>query len=221
MNTAECYRLLGLNPEAGLDEIKTAYRRLARQYHPDANSGDRPKSIASQHQAQEKFVEITRAYKFLLDVVQPPSASPASLAAPTQPSQKAQRPRQRSPESAQSGSPQPRTKVTRKQAASQNQASPSDDLKQNSYRQLQDLLKFKRFARATALVEGLAQRFPQDPEIRQWQAVTYQQWGRHLIGEKQLEKARIYLKKALRTDPHNRSLWTEVERDFRRLEQVF
>jgi tetratricopeptide (TPR) repeat protein len=82
------------------------------------------------------------------------------------------------------------------------------------------LLKYRRFARAIALVEGLAQRIPQDPEVRQWQAIAYQSWGRHLVNERQLDKARIYLKKALRTDPHNRSLWAEVERDFRRIEQI-
>jgi tetratricopeptide (TPR) repeat protein len=82
------------------------------------------------------------------------------------------------------------------------------------------LLKYRRFARAIALVEGLAQRIPHDPEVRQWQAIAYSSWGRHLVNERQLEKARIYLKKALRTDPHNRSLWAEVERDFRRIEQL-
>jgi tetratricopeptide (TPR) repeat protein len=93
-------------------------------------------------------------------------------------------------------------------------------LKWNSYEQLQQLLKYGRFARAIALVEGLAQRIPQDPEVRQWQAIAYQSWGRHLVHERQLDKARVYLKKALRTDPHNRSLWAEVERDFRRIEQM-
>ncbi len=58
---------------------------------------------------------------------------------------------------------------------------------------------------------------PDDAEVRQWQAIVYQRWGRHLIGEKQVDKARIYLK----TDPHNRALWAEVERDFRRLEQIY
>jgi tetratricopeptide (TPR) repeat protein len=52
-------------------------------------------------------------------------------------------------------------------------------------------------------------------------AIAYQRWGRYLIGEKQQDKARAYLKKALRTDPHNKSLWAEVERDFRRLEKIF
>ena len=93
-------------------------------------------------------------------------------------------------------------------------------LKWSSYEQLQQQLKHRKFARAIALVEALAQRIPHDPEVRQWQAIAYQRWGRHLINERQLDKARIYLKKALRTDPHNRSLWAEVERDFRRIEKM-
>jgi tetratricopeptide (TPR) repeat protein len=83
------------------------------------------------------------------------------------------------------------------------------------------LLKYQRFPRAIALIEGLAQRIPEDLEVRQWQAIAYQRWGRHLIGERQVDKARIYLKKAVKTDPHNRALWAEVERDFRRLEQIY
>jgi tetratricopeptide (TPR) repeat protein len=93
-------------------------------------------------------------------------------------------------------------------------------LKQNAYEQLQQFLREHRFPRAIALVEGLAQRMPQDIEVRQWQAITYQRWGRQLMNENQPEKARRYLKKALRTDPHNKSLWQEVEKDFRRLEQA-
>ncbi|HTL89580.1 MAG TPA: tetratricopeptide repeat protein, partial [Leptolyngbya sp.] len=69
------------------------------------------------------------------------------------------------------------------------------------------------------LVEGLAQRFPDHPDARQWQAITYHRWGQDLIQERDYEKARIYLKKALRTDPHNRRLWAEIEQDFRRLEE--
>jgi tetratricopeptide (TPR) repeat protein len=87
------------------------------------------------------------------------------------------------------------------------------------YSQLQQLLKEQRFPRAIALVEGLAQRLPKDLEVRQWQAITYQRFGRYLIGHQQVEKACIYLKKALKTDPHNKSLWYEVDRDFQRIEQ--
>jgi len=211
MNVADCYRLLGLTPEASLADIKASYRRLARQYHPDAYSGD----ARLAKQAQEKFMQLTDAYQLLLKVV---------------PSGKPHQPRTvQSPVHRQSPAAEPppprseqRVRVTRKAPSPEPPSAADQDLlKQRAYRQLQDLLKFKRFPQAVALTEGLGQRFPQDLEIRQWQAITYQQWGRQLITEGKLDKARTYLKKALRTDPHNRSLWKEVERDFRRLEQVF
>ncbi|NJL39068.1 MAG: J domain-containing protein [Leptolyngbyaceae cyanobacterium SM1_4_3] len=213
MNLADCYRLLGLRTGASFDEIKASYRRLARQYHPDVSSGD-------QQQAKEKFIQLTEAYKFLISQVPPHrvnstepsvSASVNSKAGATPPS---------SP-------PRPWSegvKVTRKAPRIQRNPDLSEAeqlLKQNSYEQLQQLLKYQRFPRAIALVEGLAQRIPKDLEVRQWQAITYQRWGRYLIDQRELDKARIYLKKALRTDPHNRSLWSEIERDFRRMEKIF
>lgn len=78
----------------------------------------------------------------------------------------------------------------------------------------------EKFPYAIALLESLARHLPEDPEVRQWQANTYQRWGRRLVEENQVEKARIYLKKALKLDPHNRTLWSEVEQDFRRLETI-
>jgi tetratricopeptide (TPR) repeat protein len=202
MNIADCYKQLGLNSGASLAEVKTSYRRLARQLHPDVNPHDR--------QAQEKFIAVTEAYKLLVAVApretQPPPTTTAA--------------RKTSPEPA----PRTRVKVVRKQTPIENNAHFPDlelQLKQNSYLQLQRLLKYQRFPRAIALVEGLAQRMPQDREVRQWQAIAYQRWGRQLIAEGQLDKARSYLKKALKTDPHNRALWMEVERDFRQLERVY
>jgi tetratricopeptide (TPR) repeat protein len=209
MNLADCYRLLGLRSGASFAEIKASYRRLARRYHPDVNPNDQ--------QAKEKFIQITSAYKFLLSVVDPNTTREtveAPKASTTTPS-----PSEPSPPHTPL-----KTKVTRKSPPIEfNPAlSPVErELKASSYQQLQQLLRDQRFPRAIALVEGLAQRIPQDPEIRQWQAITYQRCGRHLVNERQLEKARIYLKKALRTDPHNRSLWAEVERDFRRIEQIY
>jgi len=209
MNLADCYRLLGLMSGASTAEVKASYRRLARRYHPDVNSGDQF--------AQEKFIELTEAYKYLLSVVKPSgseqmSTPPRTVTATSQPQ-----------EAGATQSASPGTKVTRKQPPVQVTPPLSDvekQLKWDSYEQLQQLLKYRRFARAIALVEGLSHRIPQDPEVRQWQAIAYQSWGRHLVNERQLDKARIYLKKALRTDPHNRSLWAEVERDFRRIEQI-
>lgn len=48
------YKILGVSPDAGDDEIKRAYRRLAKQYHPDLNPGDA--------EAARKMQEVNEAY---------------------------------------------------------------------------------------------------------------------------------------------------------------
>ncbi|MGB7086179.1 MAG: DnaJ domain-containing protein [Phormidesmis sp.] len=100
------------------------------------------------------------------------------------------------------------------QPSAQSLSDPETSLKQDAYIQLKTLLQQQKFPRAVALVEGLAHRIPTDLEVRQWQAIVYQRWGRRLIAQGESRKARIYLKKALRTDPRNQFLWNEVNRDF-------
>jgi len=51
------YRILGVDKKASEKEIKDAYRRLARKYHPDTNPGDKS--------SEEKFKEISEAYEVL------------------------------------------------------------------------------------------------------------------------------------------------------------
>lgn len=202
------YRTLELTVGASLEEVKASYRRLARLYHPDVNS---------ESTAREKFMAVAEAYKVLLEIApsQPvPSAgvSPPEVTGETVSTVSSY------------WRPTYQVKVSKKEPSIQQNPRLSEieiKLKESAYRELQHLLKYQRFPRAIALVEGLTQRIPDDPEIRQWQAIAYQRWGRQLIKERQLDKARSYLKKALKTDPHNRALWAEVERDFRRLEQIY
>ncbi|MEM8542942.1 MAG: DnaJ C-terminal domain-containing protein [Cyanobacteria bacterium P01_H01_bin.119] len=53
------YSVLGVSKSASADEIKRAYRKLARKYHPDVNPGDQA--------AEAKFKEVSEAYEVLSD----------------------------------------------------------------------------------------------------------------------------------------------------------
>ncbi len=59
MANKDFYDILGVNEKASLNEIKTAYRNLAKKYHPDANPGNKS--------AEEKFKGISEAYTVLSD----------------------------------------------------------------------------------------------------------------------------------------------------------
>ena len=59
MDYKDYYKTLGVEKSADEKEIKKAYRRLARQYHPDVNSGDKA--------AETRFKEINEANEVLSD----------------------------------------------------------------------------------------------------------------------------------------------------------
>ena len=59
--SGDYYKTLGVDKKATQDEIKKAYRKLARQYHPDTNK---------EAGAEERFKQISEAYRVLSDAGQ-------------------------------------------------------------------------------------------------------------------------------------------------------
>ncbi len=59
MPERDLYEILGVSRKASGEELKRAYRKLAKKYHPDVNPGSKP--------AEEKFKEVTAAFEVLSD----------------------------------------------------------------------------------------------------------------------------------------------------------
>ena len=187
-NLDQCYQLLGICRGASLDELKAAYRSLARKLHPDLNPGD--------VEASQRFISLSQAYQVLLEKTQRDSS-------PTSPTTNVRS-----------------TYVYYSQPETSAPDRDEDKLKWQLYYELQSLLKQQQFLKAIVLIEGLAHHAPLDAQICQWQGIIYSQYGHQLIQRREFEKARIYLKKALKVDPRNRQLWQEVDRAFNRITQL-
>lgn len=193
-NLDKCYQLLGICRGASLNELKTAYRALARKWHPDLNPGN--------ERAHQQFIALNHAYEILLDKI----LSHATRATPVEPTETQAVKVARS-------APQP--------ASPPPQSSPKEsELKWQLYYEIQSLLKQQQFLKAIVLIEGLVRHAPHDRQVCQWQGIIYSQFGYQLIDRRDFQKARIYLKKALKADPYNRQLWQEVDRAFSRIERL-
>jgi curved DNA-binding protein CbpA len=209
MHLSECYRLLGVPRNATLDDIKVAYRRLARKYHPDVNQND-PTTT-------EKFRLVQEAYTILKESDQDLGKDLFTKHQVANPAKSA------TPKSAYSQQSQSKIKIEVKQVNNQVDPINSDPelrLKLDMLRRVQDLLKQKKYIVAIAVVEGMSERFPDSPEVIHWKAVTYYRWSCELILVGKLREAEIYLNKAMNTDPKNRELIFEVKRDLERVQKL-
>ncbi len=116
LTVRDCYRLLELPPGAPVTDIKRAYRRLARRYHPD--SGHRSASA-------ETFATLAQAYRALMERSGRPSAtvpwsgSSAAVAAPSPPPPTAPQSPAPPPSREPAPAPNPSTRQAPRQAPSQ------------------------------------------------------------------------------------------------------
>jgi tetratricopeptide (TPR) repeat protein len=200
INLVDCYQVLGLEAGVSIEDLKKAYHRLARQYHPDVNPDDQ--------NSQDKFVAISEAYQHLLQLAQVADGQLPTLDDLTD----------QATNSASANDSNVKVKIQTNPGNS-NLSPQAIALKQEVFRKLQELYRHQRYDLAVSLVESLAERMSKDPDVKQWQAIAYQKMGRELAARRQFQKARMYLKQALKADPKNPILWKEVERDFRYIER--
>ncbi len=203
MHPIECYRVLGLPRHAPLEDVKVAYRRLARKYHPDLNPNS-PEAAA-------KFQRVQQAYQILKNAeVPPPETKPPS----PNPTAKTDKSENQAPPS-----PPPKVRIHVKHAPA---VPPEERLKQEMVHKIEDLLRQKKYVVAIPIAEGLRARFPAAPEVARLLAIVYYRYGSEcLIAPKsRLREAESYLRKALAADPKNRELKFEIERDLERLQRL-
>jgi tetratricopeptide (TPR) repeat protein len=205
-NLDKYYQLLGLPRGASLNQLKTSYRLLARQWHPDLNPGN--------IEAPQRFIALNQAYQILLTRLSSPSPQftpqPVPAAVPTR---SPDRPTTNRPLTNRHRVPQPAAPIpviTNYQA----------ELKWKLSCKLQLLIEQEQFLQAIFVVEGLAQYLPHDLQIPQWQGMIYAKFGSQLIKRRKFNKARIYFTKALRVDPHNQHLATIVDRAFTQMTRL-
>ncbi len=195
------YQVLGLTPEADTTQIKQAFRRLARRYHPDVAG---PGSLT-------RFQRISEAYHVLRD---PASRQRFDL------QWQAQRAPQRNPQRSQRQSTphhqDPQVVVNRRYSW---EREGQQQVIERSVKEIKRILRSQLYTQAMSQAEALARQFPRSQEASHILALCYYRLGSTLLIEGDPQQARIYLNKALETEPHNRELAFEVRRDLARLGQ--
>lgn len=182
-------------------QLKHQYRQRAKALHPDHN--DSP-------EAQTQFQELTLAYQCLQQSLRDRSADAAA-----------------DPMAASENSGGPKVTVVRRQASAQPASSPPPPpltpeqllLRRNAEIQLEELRRQGKLVQALLVVDVLLQQLPNDARAQQLKGWVYYDYAQQLIGQKKVDRARQYLKGALKWAKGDAELWRRIEATYTRLER--
>jgi tetratricopeptide (TPR) repeat protein len=188
------YTLFGLQPSASIEEIKTIYRQMAKEIHPDLNPDDPT--------ARDRFYTLNQAYQLLI------SAHSVDTQQDVDPSDTAAH--------------SDRVERVRVNYVVDPPLSPPDlQLKQEVFENLEKLIRQENFEKAVSVIDLLVRVVPDRPEILKKQSEIYFKYAQDLVNRRtRLNLARTYLKTSLKLDPHNQQRWQAVERQFNRIERL-
>jgi DnaJ domain len=188
------YALFGLNPSASLAQIKTIYRQMAKEIHPDLNPHDPT--------ARDRFYTLNQAYQLILSAQSATDRLDVDANSQTDDCE--------------------RVDGVKVNYVVDPPLSPRDlQLKQEVFESLEKLIRQENFAKAVSVIDLLARVVPDRPEIVKKQSEIYFKYAQDLINRRtQLTLARTYLKASLKIDPHNQQRWQAVERQFNRIERM-
>ncbi len=184
----EYYQRLELNPRASAEEIKQAFRRLARQYHPDLAGAE----------YKQQFQDINEAYQVLSDPQRRRAYDQKRLPA-------------RPPESNSSHV------VFRSSSLDDAPSRAEKQAFAQAVRQIKERFVQKSYQEAVRAAEDLVRSYPRNAEATHVLALSYQWYGNVLLQQGDPPQAKVYLLRALDTEPHNRELAFEIQRDLSRI----
>ncbi|AFY96228.1 J domain-containing protein [Chamaesiphon minutus] len=192
------YELFGLTRSASIDEIKSIYRQMAKEIHPDLNPNDVT--------ALDRFNTLNQAYQLLLDAAQSvnnidPEATDKATA---------------------NENMDARVDGVRITYIVDPPLSPEDlQLKQEIFASLEKILRRGDFRQAVTTIDLLVRVIPNRNEIVKKQSEVYFKYAQELVnGRRQLNLARTYLKESVKLNPHDPQHWEAVNRQFNRIERL-
>jgi DnaJ domain len=190
----ESHTLFGLQPSASIEEIKTIYRQMAKEIHPDLNPDDPT--------ARDRFYRLNQAYQLLISARAIDTPLGVGASAGEDRSERGER-----------------VRVT---YVVDPPLSPQDlQLKQEIFENLEKLTRQENFEQAVSVIDLLARVVPDRQEISNKQSEIYFKYAQDLVNRRtRLNLARTYLKASLKLDPHSQQRWQAVERQFNRIERL-